>query len=420
MKNIVQTFLFLITLTCFAQSASALPHNPPSPCLLIFERVTTKDRFTRTVERYLTAKKPWTFSPVQEKQFEDIYFDSTLTEVEQHKKLYDALIQARIESTHPIARFFLRSAAKDALSQKSIYAKTTGVLLRKFAGPHYNPVYNRISFQPIGNHDFRDLLVTFHEIEHAYERNANLALTPAKILIMAQEFFMVFPTSITPAMTYYTESRAIGSQWEFARRIPYFARTKLRSDMRVLFLEDLMKKHIPHFLNQEISGDDLKNLLLFSINLEPDPIVSHLVELCEADEFAVAYKNLKPGTSPAPTSIKPQKRTMIELITLNTLATLEFSPLTREDFLKNMTILHGYTAKELKDDHYFYNHFKGVLTAATVFIILKMIYDHDEINEQTYIHDIKKVPAIDFRWILQGLGYLYFHADEIVDLINTN
>jgi hypothetical protein len=209
-------------------------------------------------------------------------------------------------------------------------------------------------------------------------------------------------------MTYYSESRAMGAQWEFVRRIPVFAREKVRSEFRVLFLENLMRKYIPHFLDQDLSGEELKNILLFTISLHPDLIINYLAENCEYQEFSIAYENLKSGRSPLQSSLSSNERMISEQTVLVTLATLEFSPLNREDFLKNMSLLQGYTANQLKENHYSYSHMKGFLLGASVYLLWNMIQDHDTMNEQVYIHEVKKIPAVDLRWMLEAMGYLYF------------
>lgn len=176
------------------------------------------------------ARKEWNISKEWEDKIDEIFWNPKLSQQEKEKLFWNHLIAARLDQFGPIARRFIEATLKDAVENKSIYSATMGRILSRLAGPHYNPVFNRVGFKRPKITDFRHMLVFFHELEHSAHRNSQPFFN-LWMLLRAKELFMFVPTPATPLARFHMESRAVGAQWEAVKRIPLEVRLKLIQEL---------------------------------------------------------------------------------------------------------------------------------------------------------------------------------------------
>ena len=208
-------------------------------------------------ETYLSANKPWDLSADAQARIQVINDrmatlidntgsdDSITNQLEQGAaEVLQILQEERQHTLNPVSRFFFRGAARDVESQTGLYARTLGGLIFIMMGPHYNPIFNRIATPNVNawrgdSTDFADRVVALHEMQHARDRN----LHPLPWLLMLKaipwDMFSWFAqTPITPSVRFWSESAAMGAQWEIARLIPKVSRAKIKEklDRRIILL----------------------------------------------------------------------------------------------------------------------------------------------------------------------------------------
>lgn len=305
------------------------PKTGKSPTTLIPKQWIT--RLAETAEKRWVARDPWTFTPEQEDRFRAVANDTSLPEEKKSRALFDELTKARLENVSPVSRRLIRRALDDALKQKSIYSQSLGNVLGMMGGPHYNPVFNRV-YIPFKNTDsIADLLVAFHEIEHLFHRNTS-PLLALSLPFGIKDFMSIVGTPITPLVRYRMESRAMGAQWEMARRIPKERRLALIRELR-----------------------------------EKDP---------DADRLFVS----------SPSAANTLNQAMRKI----TIASLEHADLSKEEFLKKLAEAHGYSAKNLLTGQYRLGYWKAALLALSVDPIYQVLANDGD-PEKVVANDLKLV-----------------------------
>jgi hypothetical protein len=179
------------------------------------------------VEENLTSDKIWKFTKEQEGQFEKIMSREGLSDEQKLSDLFDEMMAARLANTNPVSRFFMRAPLRTTKNQKSIYTFTMGAIAAKLVGPHYNPIFNRVSHLYYKKNAVAHFM-NMHELAHAYHRNTNVLEWIIFLKIFAYDVMAaILRTPITPSLRYRMESIAVGAEWEFARRIPPEIRERL-------------------------------------------------------------------------------------------------------------------------------------------------------------------------------------------------
>lgn len=179
------------------------------------------------------AMRPWDFGPELEAEIQKIFEDPTKSDAEKLRALHERFWQARLATTNPVTRFFMRRPVKDSLRQRSIYSWTLGWLYRAVMGPHYNPIFNRTSIGVSKVPTIIELIVASHELGHAFHRNTFgweflviMATAPKEL------FFGMLPRTAFPTMMFRAEGHSIGAQYELVRRIPPEVRQSLLAKLR--------------------------------------------------------------------------------------------------------------------------------------------------------------------------------------------
>jgi hypothetical protein len=187
-----------------------------------------KSSFKELAQESFLHSEHWELSPEWEKEIEKIQARTDLSAEETFSLLYDTLLKARLDSLPRANRIFLKRAQSDLLLQKSLYSRTLGKLLLPIFGPHYTLFFNRVALSTDEENSSLQEMVSFHEAEHALERNENFINSFTSFFISVKELQMaILKTPVSAASRYYSESRAIGAQWEIAMRLPEPLKTEL-------------------------------------------------------------------------------------------------------------------------------------------------------------------------------------------------
>ncbi len=200
-------------------------------------------RIAMEIDRYVTPVKPWDLSPEDESEIRQTLSDLNLPEAQRFERAYELLLQARIKSLNPVSQYFIRKGIANSLKKDSLYNKTLGrQILRKF-GPHYNPVFNRVStyIKSSTGLTLTDLIIRVHETEHLVQRNSNpISWMAALYVATIENLSVIFRTPFSVPFWRQQEVRALGAQWELARLIPPEIRAQLLREWRY------EKSHISH------------------------------------------------------------------------------------------------------------------------------------------------------------------------------
>lgn len=382
-------------------SSTLLFAKDQESCSPLFEGQFIKGRFYRRLDRVLKVNESWEFTVAREEEFKAIYQDSSLTALEKHQRLFQSLITARLSGVNPVSAHFLESMVRDVFEQNSFYSRTVGRFLYRVAGPHYNPIANRIVMDPISGNDIRDLVIAMHEIQHGYDRNAKPFVRALEAYLQFYDFLMILPTPSTPTAIYRAESQAIGAQWEFARRIPEDYRNPLIKALRAPFLEFLLSQNVVYLFKNNITKADMKDVLLqLLMTSGADSVTLDLVRRCDADDFNQAIGFLAQKYDEG----RPHEGAMEASLTESVLATLEYSKFGREEFLSRLMSFHGYTFDELLADHYRLTPMKGLLIASTIYTLWNFIDDHGKFVQEKALNRIDEFYAHDVRLIIRILS----------------
>lgn len=262
-----------------------------------------KQRLDKWLHQY---SEPWLFSPTQEQQFQAIAHDQSLSPEERLYNLYQALVTARLANRNKLAARFADSAARDALHQRSWYARTVGGFLAKYLGPHYNPLINRVAMllDQHPTHFSLQTIVAIHEVEHAIQRNS----TPLKALLAAyvivKERLMVVRPPFSPLIQRHLEVGAMAAQWELASRLS-------QAD-RDYFLQVIQHGSAGSSTNQAWQDEVLQRV----------PV--------ELENPSRLFRNLRPIY----------------------IATLRHASLSKREFVDALSPEHGYELRNLMGEHY--------------------------------------------------------------------
>jgi hypothetical protein len=402
LRNLMKTnqlkrcLFLLMSFSLFGNSSFA---EDVGKCVQGSVRLTLKERLAQTIEKRLTSEDPWEFSPEQEARFKAIFENPHVSETAKPRMLFDALIEARLQSASPMSRGLIRRMAADALEQKSLYSQTIGRVASAIIGPHYNQVLNRVAMRPFGRDDIRDLIVAFHEIEHGFDRNTNPGVTTAYMYARLKEAFMVMRTPFSPALVYRAESRAMGSQWELVRRIPAEQRKVLIQGIRAAYLEDLVARSIPE-INQQLEKGKIPIQTLRAILEKTAKSSNDLVKNATDDAISNAFVQILTQSKLSKGGVlkaiyQDFGRSPIEIA----LASLEYANLTRDEFLKKVAPIQGYTATNLLTKHYKFGTYKKLLLASSLCAAYPLFVDSDQRTTKQNKVTVNNIPANDIRWL---------------------
>ncbi len=406
-------FTKIILLTLIFTGTSLQAKNQ---CVVYFNKSKTLKQLAYETflefDRYAVKTEEWVVSPETETRIQKIFetHDDYIPLETKMIYLFQELTQGRYQELSPAKRFLARRALKDVLAQKSIYSHTLGRLLAVIAGPHYNPVLNRVVIPREGRVDnLSRPLIAIHEVEHMFDRNRNLMGTLVALKVYVTELFMYLRTPMTPLLVRRAESRSIGAQWEFVRRIPTELREsiikilneKKESDQKISSQEtiDKIKKisdsgalsKLREILNKiqfttvnEVSYSESSKLVevLFLRNIQNIKKLRKLVKLhlksgtlsqaesdfvrsiikkgLDADVFNAQYAEYSKS--------EDVRRVIQHLIRENLnerwnrtlkarldyifLKSLELAELGKQDFIEQMSHVHGYSLENLVKRHY--------------------------------------------------------------------
>jgi hypothetical protein len=244
------------------------------PCARAWEKI------AQNAEKHLGSPAPWKISAQAEAEIEEIWKRSGLIRRDRLRATADILLREREKAMNPVSAFFFRGAVRSSLEQNSLYDKTLGRLIGFVAGPHYNPVFNRIH-NPFRAADegIIETLVRMHELDHAADRNRLFPvwLLGMKATVAEYSNFIWFRTPFGAMFRHWVEAKAIGAQWETVRRIP--------REVRAQYMEEVARFKT-EFLRRPIFLDEHEAFLL-----------RHIVSKGRAQHFLDAMKPL-PATLP--------------------------------------------------------------------------------------------------------------------------
>ncbi len=220
-------FLPLVLAPGVPAQGAGLPSRLVPECVRAYA-----DRQLEFLDKKVADFSVWEFSPEAEARFREIVEDPALTSVEQTQALFDAMVEARLDEAHPVTRYLMRRVLQDAQAQQGLYSKTVGRFMFGKFRTHYNALTNRVTYLPRGNSHIRDLVVLFHELEHAQHRNTSPLPWIAMMKFSSIELSFLISPPLSPLIRRHLETRAMGAQWELARRIPAARREELLRQLR--------------------------------------------------------------------------------------------------------------------------------------------------------------------------------------------
>ena len=304
------------------------------------------------------ARQEWQMAKAFEKDIEKLFKRNDLSEEAKYKLFFEKMTKERLRHLGVRKKNFVSASLKDVDENTSLYSKAMSKILGRYAGTHYNPTLNRI-YTPKGRQqDIQHMMALLNKVEHSYRRNAQPRSNFWR-LAKAREVFMALPTPTTPMHRFNIESRAIGAQWEAAKRIPELERKKV-----------LMR------LREEVASFDLE---------------------AQARRGSMSVKDLSSRLN-----LPERARAEIENnLKRQTIATLENAHLSKEEFLRVVMPVHGQRLKEMMKKHYF-----GVwrLYIAGVSITgLALAHSHKG-TEKEKDEIIEQIPANDLKYLEEMFG----------------
>lgn len=198
-------------------------------------RVRIKDKILKTKENVIQKfisinekynKNPeWQLSAEDEAHLNSLWDMTDKTDAENLELIYQEITKIRIRNKNAISKQQIISVLKSVNSKSNWYENTIGYLIENGAGPHYNPVFNRTSMGRLKSNSDQHIekvikMIQMHEVEHAVHRSFNPLFFLVGLKVRITEMLMLFKTPISPVVVHHMERRAIGSQWELAKRIP--------------------------------------------------------------------------------------------------------------------------------------------------------------------------------------------------------
>jgi hypothetical protein len=398
------------------------------------------------VDKKISDQKEWVLSPEAEEKLKNILVQNdanptdTFNDV-QLEEFYWTLIDARLESISPLSRKFAEYAAKDALNQESWYGRTLGRALSGFAGPHYNPLVNRIGLpfkKAASDFSIIDYVLGVHETEHLVHRNTSPKFFIPFMAISAYEMTMVLRTPLTPLFVRRMETRAISAQWELAHRIP--------ENIRNLLIEQIRDNKISSFKDQEIktilssssferalvlfenlraywSGDDAKTRLV-QVMYDPKSkeakkalLTAASTRLNSADaEFLksfigdptlfITFEELQKEHTVEEGLLAEARRAVLrgkygkhsEIYKTVVINTLKNASLTREEFVNQLGPRHGYNLDNIYKSFYKRTWVNYMVYANAAYYLIASYFDPAQAHN---------IMALDVRTLVELLQYLF-------------
>lgn len=292
--------------------------------------------FVRQVEKKIEKVKDWKFTPEQEADFAAVFAGTQLTDFPRLNILMWKVMNAKFDQRNPVSRFFIRRAARTATG-KSFYDATVGSIAGQFVGPHYNPLFNAISYGPFGQNPLIRDIVTGHEMTHAVQRNTTLWFP---LMLWAYSFDLaavLIRTPVPPMIRFRMESEAIGSQWEVVKRIP----------------PDIRKEMVAHLSLEEGMNPMERNLTADFIGKDRDMRVAEGLPISR-EHLSFTRKSIN-AANRAVASLKGSGPTKTDKFNFAmrqiAIASLLNAELPKEAFVDKMKELHHYRLSDLAKSH---------------------------------------------------------------------
>jgi hypothetical protein len=419
--------LMILALSCILPSSSMAANA----CLNLFGPPSVYEQTVRWIDGKIVKVEEWAFTKEQEAEFDAIAGNDLIPPEKRIEDLYRGLVAARINQLSPASQAMAKLMARDALTQKSIYSRSLGWLVRKLMGPHYNPIFNRtaISIRDSNNPTPNETLLAIHEVEHGIHRNTAPLTFVAGFPVMALETFSFFRTPASPLFLRHVEARAVGAQWELVSRVPKAIRDQIvfeleRGPGRLKDTEedelnsldtDSMIRNI--FAAEKVSGNEDPQFL----EKKAIQVLGKFIATKSASDKKkilkkyTAVKEPWQGNLPFELNAEFKQRIRREVYSQQLgsigrsteqvfLASLKNASLSKEDFVAQLSPTHGYTLRQLIGSHYSLLGFRYLLLIDGMTKLLNLYV----INSQGGIltADSAKFLAYDFQWMWKFTAYL--------------
>ena len=410
------------------------------------------------IEGAISKQVEFKYSELDEAKFEQIWLDQDLSDEQKFEALFAAMTESRIDQMNWASKYFMNGFYQSLAKKENWYSQSLGRLLVNIAGPHYNFMFNRMA---MGKEDIPGpvkTVVVLHETEHGFHRNSNPLLFLAYMQIFGWEYNMVFPTPAGPLFVRRMESRTIGAQWEFAQRIPKEVRARLlqeyeskydpeqmtnddmNSIVRTGFFDKYMALGEAAFrkFNRQVKGKDefnskQRDFLIRAMigekvsSFEKAPICGAVKNLSvhEADKDffckvlgdgfrgrvaqswikSHALSRVDLGTSEIDSQLEEYRQNLLDghkknlLVRMNQIfvATLKYADLPKNEFIKVVLPVHGYSLANIYKNHYKFGSWRRTLAA---FSLVQAYIAYHAANLDPVIW------AVDIRWIYDYLAPL--------------
>jgi|GEM_PF-6781174 len=317
---------------------------------------------------------PWGLPPELEKSLETYWKESTDPLERKFAHTYEKILEARVAKLGPLSRALIKRAGKRIIERDSGYFRVMKRIAEKYSGSHYNPIANRVFLSAKDGGKFTDYITAIHEMEHAIERNESL-WSPFRDSIGAVEALMLVPTPIGALLKFSSESRAIGAQWELMRHVP----REYHEELKAALIEDARLRH-------SRNGKSSATL--------------------EFEEFRKNREKTKVISTEEKEVLDIIERTMNEfderfdIHAQIDLKSLEYSHLPKNEFIKKMREVHGYTLGTLLKSHYRPDLFKGAALAFSGFGIYDVIESYQTGIPNTFKAGIQGILFLDLKLYL--------------------
>jgi len=177
------------------------------------------------------ARKEWDLSESLEEDARAIFDAKDMSDQEKQIQFFALMADARLNMITEKQRTRVLKTQFDEGGGDSLYSRTAGALLAKYAGPHYTPFLNRIGKASGELDETSESFVSLRLLEQAIQRNTKPA-SMAWTFLRSKEALMALPTPATPLGKFNMEARAMGAQWEAASRMPLVERQKLLAKLK--------------------------------------------------------------------------------------------------------------------------------------------------------------------------------------------
>ncbi len=318
--------------------------------------------FQKPADRYLGHVKEWNVPDALISEIAQIWEKAELTETAKMGQTYEILMNHRLANTNWFTRSLTRRSIEKAMQGKGIYQNTLGKFIGRIGGPHYTPLFNRVFIPESSQGTAHLFMLAIHEGEHAFQRNSvpvsNLALFGAR----TKELFMVIPTPVSPLAVFEMESRALGAQWELARAIPLEHRKKLIAEVKELNrLNNIRLESLKNEISKNSKGE------------------SNLLREEMAAETLSEYDNLL-------------------------VQSLLKAHLPKQEFIKAIRKVHGYTLRDIMQNHYSWGMMKTFRMSVPLYGFYLGVQAYRNQDRPALEKEIQQMPSFDLRIFLDILS----------------